>query len=141
MKKICFAVLLFQFFVQACNDHSVKSAKEKLDGTWYLTSIGDIAPTFDSLYSNKKPALTFIAGSNEIKGNNSCNSFTGNYKLQDSSISFSSLTATEIFCEGQGETIFMDALKKFKHWQIKADTLVLSASDDFSFQFIKDNNK
>ena len=111
----------------------------KLDGNWELNYISGPRIAFDGLYPNKKPTISFDVVANKVAGNTSCNSFTGALKVDRNKINFNDpMAMTRMACPGEGETVFLEALKKINSWSVTNDTtLNLIMGDIETMRFTK----
>jgi heat shock protein HslJ len=150
MKIVMRPILLAAFagicFVCACkNGRQSTSLKNPasnpnfLNGAWQLSYISGPRITFDGLYPDKKPQVVFDVASSHISGNTSCNSFGGAVSLSGNKFSVDqSLITTKMFCPGDGETVFLETLKKVQNWSVKdAATLELLMDDVPMMRFTK----
>lgn len=101
-----------------------------LDGNWELNYITGPRITFDALYPDKKPTITFNMTDSSASGNGSCNSYTVPVELKGDKISFGEGLATLMACEGDGETVYFKTLRSVKSYKIR--------DDGNSLEFIKD---
>ncbi|SFT10613.1 META domain-containing protein [Sphingobacterium wenxiniae] len=109
-----------------------------LDGTWELDYVMDPdGKDFTALYPEKKPILTFEAGSSKVTGNSSCNNFTGNVTVEGHNIGFSPLGMTKMACPGEGEGVFVDALEKVNRFDIQDNALHFIMGDIAIMRFQK----
>jgi heat shock protein HslJ len=110
-----------------------------LNGSWQLNYISGPRITFDGLYPDKKPQVVFDVAASHISGNTSCNSFGGGVSLSGNKFSVDpSLITTKMFCPGDGETVFLETLKKVQTWSVKdAATLELLLGDVPMMRFTK----
>jgi len=80
--------------------------------SWQLEYISGTKIAFEGLYPNKKPQITFNKEKNKVQGNNSCNGYSANYTIKDSSIYFSEPgPSTMMYC-GEGEQAFLKMMEK-----------------------------
>jgi heat shock protein HslJ len=141
--KYIFAGLLASCLLIACNSTKkstpAMSNAAALAGTWELNYISGPRIAFDGLYSNKKPAITFDVVNKSVSGNTSCNNFNGPLKVEGNKISFTDpMAMTRMMCEGEGETVFLAALKKIDAWSITdGSTLNLIMGDIATMRFTK----
>ena len=139
MKNIILFVLILSFV--ACNN-SKKAAKDpdpsQLDGTWVLNYISGPRIAFEGLYPNKKPQLVFTSADKRLSGNTGCNSFSGPLVVDGYKISFDQpLALTKMFCPGEGETVFLETLKKINTYSVSGNTLNLIMGDIAMMRFSK----
>jgi heat shock protein HslJ len=140
MKNIILSVLFLSFM--ACNN-SKKATTDpdpsQLDGTWVLNYISGPRIAFDGLYPNKKPQLVFTSADKRVSGNTGCNSFSGPMVVDGNKINFDQPFAlTKMFCPGEGETVFLETLKKVNTYSISGgNTLNLIMGDIAIMRFTK----
>jgi heat shock protein HslJ len=83
------------------------------------------------LYPDQKPVLTFETGKNKIEGSTSCNSFTGAFTAGGKKIKIEgNLTLTKTACSGDGESVFLQALKKINGYDVTAGHLLTLTMDN-----------
>ncbi len=89
--------------------------KVQLDGTWEVVSISGQEKNFDMLYHIKKPVIAFDQASRKCHGNTSCNGFSTTLLVDGADLNISpAMAMTKMACEGNGEQVFVDALKQVK---------------------------
>jgi heat shock protein HslJ len=145
MKKIL-SIVIIACFLSACENTKTKnmqpavpaSATSKLDGTWQLNYISGTRIAFEGLYPEKKPELTFITADTSFSGNTSCNNFRGKLDADTTSIHFpEAMAMTRMMCPGEGETVFINTLKKINKYAISDSTLTLIMGDIAMMRFVK----
>lgn len=95
----------------------------QLGGTWELNYISGPRIAFNGLYPGKKPFIKFGIADKRFSGNTSCNSFSGQLVADDSTINFTQpFVMTKMACPGEGETIFVEMLKKASTYAITSDS-------------------
>ena len=104
--------------------NSIKNLNTQIYGMWMLRNINDSTLAIDN-----KTKLN-INNKNAIGGFNSCNSYGGNYKINENNISFSELLQTQRFCEGSIERDYMSALQNTKKYKLEGDKLSFYDKDD-----------
>ena len=105
------------------------NAPLKLNGSWELADIPGARVSLAGLYPDKKPTLIFDINDNKFSGNTSCNSFSGLLIAYGNQISFNkSMAITKMACSGEGESTFLETLKKVDSYSINANnTLSLNS--------------
>ena len=111
----------------------------KLNGTWELNYISGPRIAFEGLYPDKKPAIIFNLPDSVATGNSSCNRFSIPFTLQTNKITFGEGLSTMMACEGEGETVFLQTLKKINSYSLSKDgqTLNLIMGDIAVMRFTK----
>ena len=84
--------------------------------------------------------ISFVNGLNIISGTNGCNRISGQfYQLNDTFRLDQPLISTKMFCDGEGEKLFMNTLKKVNRYQIDFEGyLLLFHSGSMVMKFKKD---
>ena len=143
MKGMTFFALVTFFSLAACNSTKKTSGNmtdiSALNGTWELNYITGPRIAFDGLYPEKKPTITFDVSISKVMGNTSCNNFNGKLNVTGNKINFNDpMAMTRMMCQGQGETTFMEALKKVDSWTVTdGNTLNLMMGDLAMMRFSK----
>jgi heat shock protein HslJ len=98
---------------------NTKTTDNLSNATWELEYISGPRITFEGLYPNKKPQITFNTTTNEVSGTASCNGYRTNYTSNGKTISFGEPgPTTMMFCEGGGEQTFLQMMKKVDNYSI-----------------------
>lgn len=137
MKSLFNLFVLSVFFIVACdNNESEKEAipsgdpaAEKmntvqttaipsLDGLWELTDIAGIKTDLAKLYPRQKPNLNFDLQSGAVRGSTACNRFLCQVKIEGEKINFGDPAMTKVACPGNGEKVFLEALRKINSFSI-----------------------
>ncbi len=142
MKKatLVFAAV-FLGFIPACKNLKKTTdmkAVSHLNGTWVLNYISGPRIAFDGLYPDKKPEITFDLSGKKVSGNTGCNNFNGGFTAHNNTIDLKGPFAmTRMMCEGKGESLFMETLKKVNTFDADESTLTLIMGDIAVMRFIK----
>jgi heat shock protein HslJ/pimeloyl-ACP methyl ester carboxylesterase len=100
-----------------------------LHGNWEVFEISGIG--FNDIYSLRKPVINLDTATKKFNGTTSCNSFTGNFTLDNNKIHFpESFAMTKMFCEGGGEKIFLEALNKVDGYKVDGTTVYFLHGED-----------
>jgi heat shock protein HslJ len=110
-----------------------------LAGTWKLQSAVIPGYKFEELFSERVPEITISIPDSTVSGNSSCNSFTGKFEATNGTIAFSkNMAMTRMFCQGDGERVFIELLAKTDTYRINADTILqLRAQDLLLMEFVR----
>lgn len=100
-----------------------------LEGEWEVDYIGDSSVEYSALYPNRKPTLVFDASTGKVYGNSSCNQYNTQFTLENGGIQFGEIMSTKMACEGQGEAVFFNNLKKVNKYSVNGTTLTLITGD------------
>ena len=112
-------ILFCSALVLAESCASSKSPEDDLYGpTWELEYMSGPRISFDGLFPNKKPQLTFEKESGMVSGTDSCNGYSTDITLEGNSISFGEPGPTTMMFCGGSERQFLQMMKK-KHYTIK----------------------
>ena len=109
-----------------------------LQGNWELNYISGKKIAFEGLYPDKKPQITFDVVKNQVTGNTSCNNFNSLFTLNGSSINFpEQIAMTRMACPGEGESTFLEMIKKINRYTVIGNTLNLLIGDIAVMRFKK----
>jgi len=93
-----------------------------LQGSWELDLLSHPTRSFDALYPDRKPELSFDTGKGQFSGFTSCNRIHGALQADASTISFKGdIAMTRMACPGEGEAAFMEQLKRINRYSVSAD--------------------
>ncbi|OLY91593.1 Heat shock protein HslJ [Cnuella takakiae] len=82
------------------------------DGSWELSFLAGSPQPIAELYPGRKPSLQFDAANARVGGSTGCNRFSGGVTLGEKSIHFAAMALTKMYCPGEGEKRFLDALQQ-----------------------------
>lgn len=109
-----------------------------LNGSWELNYISGKRIAFDGLYPDKKPTLLFTDAKMEVDGHTSCNPFSANFTVEGNTINFKAPRSTMMACKGEGESSFLNMLKKVNKYTVtNNDTLTFMMDDVAVMRFAK----
>lgn len=114
---------------------------DKLSGTWNLNYISGPKITFEGLYPDKKPIITFNFSAKEMMGNTSCNGFSSKFSIDGNKIHFVEVLKTMVYCDGSGEETFLNMLKKVNRYSVSDSTLTFLMDDIAVMRFAKQTNE
>lgn len=147
MKKGILMILIAAFLISACKISKVNNTGgsqaaavniEKLNGDWQLEYISGPRITFKGLYPERVPEITFRMADSSFGGNTGCNSFNGKLIADERKISFPEhMALTRMYCPGDGETVFLEVLKKVNTYGIKDSVLTLLMDDLPMMRFVR----
>jgi heat shock protein HslJ len=128
MNKIISSLLFVCVISTSCGTPKPAIKTTSLEGTWELNYITGPKIVFDGLYPNKKPTIAFDLKENKISGNNSCNQYFGSLIIDNAKINFkdSKIGMTMMACEGNGDSLYMETLKKTETYTITDDGKTLN---------------
>jgi heat shock protein HslJ len=102
--------------------------------TWELKTInGSAFETKEFLTGT--PYLLFQK-SGKLLGSTGCNNMMGTYKLKKACLQLDPGAITRMACQGNGEAIFLDAMKKVQSMKIDAEKLTLSGDNKEIMTFV-----
>lgn len=116
-----------------------QSVPDDLVGKWEMFYITGRRIAFEGLYPERKPTLTFTAGTDEFGGFTSCNSMSATYIGKKGKPLFKPGAMTLMACPGEGEQVFLDAFHKVDSYTASGDTLTFYNKDIPTMKFKKIN--
>lgn len=114
-----------------------KAIPDELAGKWNLFFITGPRITFEGLYPDTKPSVTFTSGTNQFTGNTSCNSISGTFNGTKGAKLFSPGISTLKACPGAGEQTFMSQFQNVDRYEVNADTLTFFRDNVPAMKFSK----
>ncbi len=155
--KRSFAFILISLFAVACNNENRQQAPSssvpdsqalttvqdkqpataadtlrELEGSWQLNYISGPRIAFDGLYPDNKPTISFDIAGARVSGNTGCNTFSGPVRVSEKSIGFGELATTRMACKGNGEAVFLAALRKVNRFDITDGNTLHLLQDDIA---------
>lgn len=124
-----FTLCCITFFFVSCNRSQML---EKKDWKWVKTIDAQgqvIEPVEEDAFVIK---LNF--DENKFTAKTDCNRFFGNFLIKNTSISFTNIGSTRMYCQGSQERVFIDQVEM-------ADKYVLSKSGELVELIAADNSK
>src|SRR5688572_1543070 len=106
-------------------------------GRWYLKTI--YKPGDKIMVSGDRAWLNIDTAKNRAGGKGSCNSFGSTMKLEGSSISFTNIFSTKMYCEDVQhiETAYLDQLSKVDRFAMLDKTLQFYKGSELLLEFRK----
>lgn len=93
-----------------------------LQGAWVLDRIPYTRGTFESLYPDARPELSFDVAGKHFSGSTGCNRINGPLVGDARAISFKGDMAVSLMaCAGDGEAVFLENLRKVNRYSVSAD--------------------
>lgn len=109
--------------------------------TWTWKNTTDATGTVTTPKDVTAFTITFNADG-KVNGTTDCNGFSGSYTLgETSSLTFSPLASTMMYCEGSEETVFTKLVSDVKSYSLSGDTLTLTTEDGSKVLFQKTTTK
>ncbi len=106
------------------------------DQSWKLIEINSITVQNDA--EARTPYMILKQSSQEVSGNGGCNSFSGIYSVEGTSLRFGNFIVTKMACDKLDlEYQFFSVLKQCEKYQIVQDTLILSDRLDHKIAHFK----
>jgi heat shock protein HslJ len=120
MRKIALLFIFIGANFASCGTPKSAVKSYSLEGTWQLNYISGPRIAFDGLFPNNKPTISFDLKENKVAGNNSCNQYFGALLVDGSKINFADakMGMTMMACEGNGDSVYMETLKKIDSYTI-----------------------
>lgn len=128
--KSTFIIYVFALFLISCASQKKVENENLYHTTWELEYITGPRISFNGLYPDKKPEISFNKATHEVSGNNSCNGYTANYNLTGNSISFDEPKITTMMYCGEGEEVFLNAMKEINKYGFDQDGKLKLMLDD-----------
>ena len=125
MKLLSSIIILFSLV--SCQSASMKNQSKLILGSWKITKINS-----KDVGKNSEARIEFKENG-KATGNNSCNNFFSNYKIDLDSITFSKFGSTKRFCQTEQNNLEMEfnkTLSKVAKVTVTQDQLIITNSDN-----------
>jgi len=128
MKNTIFlSIVFFSTLTFSCSSGN-DSTDVRIHDIWVLDSIDGIKYS-RAEDQNLHPTIEIYLEEERFSGNTGCNNMNGTVKVEGSTISFSDIITTKMFCSDVDETGFLSALKKANNYKIEKMKLYIFEDD------------
>ncbi|CAM4387242.1 META domain-containing protein [Flavobacterium terrigena] len=122
-------ICLLTLILSGCT--TLKSTAVLSNETWELEYITGPRITFEGLFPENKPQITFNTTSKEVSGTTGCNGFATKYTSEGQKIKFDeNFPTTMRYCEGGGEQVFLKMIKEVNNYYIDNEGKLFLNKDD-----------
>lgn len=136
-KHTLFLFALMSLFLVSCSANMMTDNNKLFNTKWELEFITGPRITFQGLFPDNKPMITFNKMTGMVNGTSSCNPYNTAYKLNGSLLTFEQpAIATTAYC-GDGEVVFLKTMQQITHYKIEADgklTLLMGDTPMMTFK-------
>ena len=127
MKKQLFLIAiaaLLVVLISSCGSTCKMANKNKLTAqAWELSTLNGSTPDMNQ-FRTGVPFLLF-GSKGKLSGSTGCNNMAGNYKLKKACLELEPGAITRMACQGNGEALFLEAVKQVKMMKLDGDKLIL----------------
>ena len=138
MKRIIFIITLtaVMFIFSGCGSTNNLNMLSALTGkSWKLNSLMG-SPLNMKNFPMGLPGINF-GNDGKINGSTGCNNFNGSFKMDKSAVSLDPGAMTRKFCEGSGETDFLNAIKQVNKMKMDGNVLKMMNGSKELLSFIQ----
>jgi heat shock protein HslJ len=133
MKAMALVVLIFAVGAVGCDDNPI-SPSEIANITWQLQSVSRVGSATVNVPNPDQFTVRFDTN-NTVAVRADCNSCTGGYTIDGSSLSIGQLACTLVACPSPGlDALYTAALQNVRTAEVSGSELVLSGSE-FTLRF------
>jgi heat shock protein HslJ len=122
-KIVALKIIFISLLIVGCSS-TKETANPLLHDIWALESINGKAYSRTESQS-LHPTIEIYLAEERFSGNTGCNNMNGKLKVEGSTISFSDIITTKMFCADVDETTFLTALGQVKKYKIEKLKLYL----------------
>lgn len=120
-KHTLFFIALISMFLVSCSTNMMGDQSKMYDNAWELEYITGPRIAFQGLYPDEKPMIMLNKGMGTVTGTSGCNVYNTTYKTTGKMISFAvPAVSTMAYC-GDGETVFLETMKKVDSYRMTND--------------------
>ena len=137
-KQTLLLFALLSVFLMSCSTAMMSDNSKLYDNGWELEYITGPRITFQGLFPDEKPVISFNKSTNMVTGSTGCNGYNTQYKMSGKMISFEvPATTTMRYC-GDGEAVFLKTMKEVRSYRMTTDgKLELLMNDVVMMRFKK----
>ncbi len=136
-KQILLLMVAFSVLLTACMSTIRGDNAALYNNSWELTYITGPRITFQGLYPDQKPMLTFDRSTMMVSGTDSCNGYKSPFTIKGSAMTFGERElATLRYC-GEGEAVFLNILKEITHFRLETDGTLTLLKDNIPMMRFK----
>lgn len=137
-KQILLLIAFVSVFLMSCSANMMGDSSKLFGNAWELEYISGPRITFQGLFPDEKPAITFNKSTNTVSGTTGCNGYNTDYTLNGKMISFAvPATTTMRYC-GDGEVVFLKSMSEVTSYRMTTDgKLELLMNDVVMMRFKK----
>jgi len=130
-----FTFLASILFLASCGS-TRELTQQDLNSRWELKRINGQDAT--NMFAGKNPDLNFNFGTNQIWGNNSCNTYNGLFSLQNNKFKSTMLTTTDASCaDVPAQVQYMDLLSRDSNLKLINNELIFNQNGTEALAFGK----
>ncbi len=128
-KQTLLLLAIVSAFLMSCM--ATNGNDSKLYGNqWELEYITGPRITFEGLFPDMKPVVSFDKSSKMVRGNSGCNGYAAKYTMNEMKINFAQPEISTMMYCGDGEVVFLKTMQEVDSYKIDADgKLVLMMGD------------
>ena len=134
MKKLFLGIsvvlIILSFSLVGCGEPAVTALE---DSRWILTSYGE-PENLKTVLPDTEITARFNSGTKKVRGSGGCNTYTGEYEVEENSLTLkNSLAVTEMSCGyiiDNQESKFLEILLKAESFDVNGDTLEIQCGED-----------
>lgn len=138
-KKYFFLFTMIAMLISSCEPTKKTNSDTIYEAVWQLEYISGTRITFERLFPDKKPEISFDRETNRVTGNGGCNGYSADYTLYGNKLSFGEPGPTTMMFCGDGELQFLKMMQKVDEYNFDAEgKLNLSVGEVPILRFKKD---
>ncbi len=120
-KKYFFLFTMIAMLISSCEPTKKTNSDKIYEAVWQLEYISGTRITFERLFPDKKPEISFDRETNRVVGNGGCNGYSADYKLHGNKLSFGEPGPTTMMFCGDGELQFLKMMQKVDEYNFDAE--------------------
>lgn len=139
MKKQTLLLIAFiSVLLMSCSANMMGDSSKLSNNAWELEYITGPRITFQGLFPDEKPVISFDTSTKMVSGTTGCNGYNTNFTLNGKMISFAvPATTTMRYC-GDGEPVFLKTMQEVTNYRVTTDgRLELLMNDVVMMRFKK----
>lgn len=137
-KQTLLLFALLSVFLMSCSTNMMGDNSKLYDNGWELEYITGPRITFQGLFPDEKPVISFNKSTKMVTGTTGCNGYNTQYKMNGKMISFEVPALTTMRYCGDGEAVFTKTMQQITNHRMTTDgKLELLMNDVVMMRFKK----
>ncbi len=136
-KQHLFLLGLISIILTSCMSMTASNQEKIYTNAWELEYITGPRITFEGLYPDQKPIISFNKTPGTVTGTSGCNVYNTNFSVSGNTINIEKpLASTLAYC-GEGEGVFLRTMEEINNYRIESDGKLTLLKNDIPFMRFK----
>ena len=140
-KQTVFLLGILSLFLFSCSTYMTGDTGKLYGNAWELEYITGPRITFEGLFPDEKPVITFKKDGQTVSGTTGCNSYNTKYTMVGNKMTIANPELMTMRYCGDGEAVFLNTMKDVTGYRITADGKLELLMKDIPVMRFKNSSK